>query len=73
MIWVAAVGVIVLAGTGIGAGARIPRTTSAATKKGSQGMREATLRGVHGLQLPGAPVPDARLSHRASSRLSASP
>ena len=54
MIWVAAVGVIVLAGTGIGAGARIGENNQRGDEKGqTRGCSEATLRGAYGLQFQG--------------------
>ncbi len=54
MIWVAAVGVIVLAGTGVGAGARIGESNQRGDEQGQRrGCSEATLRGAYGLQFQG--------------------
>jgi hypothetical protein len=54
MIRVAAVGVIVLAGTGVGAGARIGENNQRGDEKGQRwGCSEATLRGPYGLQFQG--------------------
>ncbi len=54
VIWVAAIGVIVLAGTGIGARAQIGESIQRGDEKGEKGgCSEATLRGAYGLQFQG--------------------